>query len=83
MATLKRIYKVTVLQGDLDGTTLVQHLVNAPNPAQAVRHVAGKMITAMVASGHDIAALVAKGHAVQEAVVETVAAEPPEFLKKK
>lgn len=52
MPTLTRLYLVT------DGEK--KSLVRAPNPAQAIRHVA-RRITAEVASQDDIVALVSDG----------------------
>ena len=59
-----RIYHVDVLS---DPAFPVQRLVRASSPAQAVRHVAGKMISADVATQEEIVDLVTKGVKVEDA----------------
>lgn len=70
MSDSTRIYSVT------DNATKKARLVDAGNPAQAVRHVAVKAYSVSVATPKEVAALVANGVAVERAGREEPATEP-------
>lgn len=65
MATAKRIYVVHIAHGGENGTET--RLVRAPNPAQAIRHVADQTITADVATQDDLVDLINAGIKVETA----------------
>lgn len=61
-----RIYRVThEFPSEKDVLSAKDHLVRAPNPAQAIGHVVKGAVRAKVASQDDIAALVGKGVAIE------------------
>ena len=62
-----RIYRIT------NRLTNAAHLVRAPSPAAAIRHVAEDMLSASVATQDDLVALLVTG-----AKVETAGEESPE-----
>lgn len=63
MAAAKRIYTVTITEGD----QVTTRLVKAQNPSQAIRHVSDPMFKAEIAGQDDLVRLVGSGVTVEEA----------------
>ena len=68
----QRIYRVANAHARTpDGAELPSRLVRAPNPAQALRHVAADTLAVAVATQDDLVRLVAAGVQVEQSGRET------------